>query len=190
MNYYLIDYENVGSEGLKGVVDNLDAESSVILFYSQNAAKITLEIHIKMHESKAKIQYCKVEADHKNALDFQLASYLGYVIKENQDKQCSYFIVSKDTGFSSLVPFWKERKINIKLVAEISKQNPQNLANELEQKVLNLTQDKKHAADIARIILSQKTKVAINNALMKIFSDTKESGKIYKLIKPLLADKE
>ncbi len=189
MNYYFVDFENVGSEGLEGV-NKLDAEDVLFVFYSRNADKITFEVHIQLNESKAKIQYCKVETAHKNALDFQLASYLGYIIKENYEKQCSYFIVSKDTGFSCLVPFWKKQKIKVELVADVSKQNIQESVKELESKVLELVKDPANVKAIANIIKSYKTKQGINNALMKLFGDTKKAGEVYKLIKPLLADKK
>ncbi|MBQ6776555.1 MAG: hypothetical protein IJP53_08865 [Synergistaceae bacterium] len=189
MNYYFIDFENVGSEGVKGI-NKLDADSTVFFFYSKNADKITFELHIQLSDSKANIQYHKVEVDHKNALDFQLSSYLGYVIRENKDSEASYFIVSKDSGFASLVPFWKKRKINIELVTDISGQHVVETVRELEQQVVDLTKDTAHAAAIANIIKSYKTKQGINNALVKIFGDTKKAGEVYKTIKSLLTDKK
>ncbi|MBQ4470520.1 MAG: hypothetical protein II917_10350, partial [Synergistaceae bacterium] len=104
MNYYFIDYENTGPEGLTGI-EKLDGENTLFIFYSTNADKITFDIHIKLNKSEAAIKYYKVKAGQKNALDFQLASYLGFIIKENSESQCKYFIVSKDNGFSSLLSF-------------------------------------------------------------------------------------
>ena len=103
MNYYFVDYENVGSDGLNGIRE-LDENNAVFIFYSKNADKITFDIHMQINESKAEIRYFKAETGQKNALDFQLSSYMGYVIKENEnaEKEAEYFIVSKDNGFNAL----------------------------------------------------------------------------------------
>ena len=186
MNCYLVDYENVGPEGLNGI-DELDEGNIIHIFYSKNADKITFEIHIQLNQSKSEIFYHKADASHKNALDFQLSSYLGWLVHDNPEY--NYFIVSKDNGFSSLVPFWKKHKINISLVADLAKQNIQENINSITSQVLELTKDNENAGTIANIILSYKTKQGINNALVKLF-DTKRAGEIYKAIKSLIADKK
>ena len=58
----------------------------------------------------------------KNALDFQLATYLGYIICENEKagKEAYYYVVTKDHGFSSLVTYWTKRGIDIALVGSLS----------------------------------------------------------------------
>ena len=188
MNYYFVDYENVGSEGLNGV-DKLDADNTVLIFYTQNADKISFDIHIQLNESKAKIEYFKVAAGQKNALDFQLSSYLGYVIYEKQKEQNGYFIVSKDAGFSNLVPFWNKQKVNIKRVDSLAWQILQNQALEIQNEVINLTQDSTNAAAITKIIMTSETKKDIHNTLVKFFSDSQKGGEVYKLIKPLLTNK-
>lgn len=186
MNCYLVDYENVGSEGLNGIAE-LDEENIIHIFYSKNADKITFELHIQLNLSKANIFYHKAEVAHKNALDFQLSSYLGWLVKDNPDH--NYFIVSKDNGFSSLLPFWKKHKVNIALVADVSRLNIQENINGVIEHVKELTKDEKNAGTIANIILSYKTKQGINNALVKLF-DTKRAGEIYKAIKSLITDKK
>lgn len=47
MAVYLIDFENVHSDGLKGI-DQLSADDRVYLFYSQNADTITFDMHFKL----------------------------------------------------------------------------------------------------------------------------------------------
>ena len=116
--YYLVDYENVHSAGLDGI-HKLDDSSTVCIFYTKNANKLAPSLNIGMLESKAKITYIHAEAGAKNALDFQLSSYLGELIMEN-GSECKYFIVSKDSGFASLIPFWKERGVEVEIVSDIS----------------------------------------------------------------------
>ncbi len=104
MNIYLVDFENVTSEGLSGVA-RLQEEDRVILFYSANAHKISLSVHRAICNTKAKVRYFEVAVGGKNALDHQLSTYLGYLIGQNPNMQ--YFIVSKDRGYEYLSDFWK-----------------------------------------------------------------------------------
>ena len=83
MAYYLIDFENVKSRGMEGV-ELLAEEDTVCIFYSDNADSMTFDLHRKLNETKAQIIYHKVAVGTKNALDFQLATYLGYLICEQQ----------------------------------------------------------------------------------------------------------
>ena len=119
MNYYFVDYENTNTDGLKGI-SGLDENNSVHIFYTVNADKITFGLHRRLNMSKAELRYHKVEAGQKNALDFQLASYLGYIIRENLENESHYIIVSKDTGFNSLITFWKKYRITVELVDDIA----------------------------------------------------------------------
>ena len=188
MNYYLVDYENVGADGLKGI-EALDEQNTVYVFYSNNADKITFELHMKLNASKAAIFFFKANTGHKNALDFQLSSYLGWLIHANSGTESKYFIVSKDNGFSSLIPFWKRHKAAVSMVADVSRQNINEAEENLTLQVQKLAVDEKNAAAIASIILSYKTKQGINNALVKAFG-TQKAGEIYKAVKPLLTDKK
>ena len=104
MNYYLIDYENTGETGLNGI-DKLDENSLVVIFYSVNNGRISFEMHQKLMEAKARIKYVKVALGAKNALDFQLSSYLGYLISQNQGD--TFCIISRDNGYNAVIRFWE-----------------------------------------------------------------------------------
>ncbi len=105
MNYFLVDFENVKSRGLEGI-DELGEQDRVVIFYSDNVNTITFDMHYKIMESKAEILMKKVFVGSKNALDFQLASSLGYLIKENEGQDAVYNIVTADQGFRFLKDFW------------------------------------------------------------------------------------
>lgn len=109
MTYYLIDYENVGEAGLKGIAD-LNEEDYIIIFYSENAGRISFDLHRMLNESTACVEYRKVKSGMKNALDFQLATYLGYLIAKH-DGNTSYYIISKDNGYDVVKSFWKDQNI-------------------------------------------------------------------------------
>ena len=138
MAYYLIDFENVKSRGMEGV-ELLTKEDTVCIFYSDNADSMTFDLHRKLNETKADIIYHKVAVGTKNALDFQLATYLGYLICEQQREGIhpNYFIVTKDNGFTSLMVYWKAQGVPVRIIRNLLwGKNPaaeQNLLTEEEQ---------------------------------------------------------
>lgn len=117
MAVYLIDYENVNTDGLNGI-SRLSAEDTVIIFYSENADRMTFGLHRRLNESKATIDIRKVDVGGSNALDFQLGTYLGYLIALNRDEQ--YCIVSNDRGYNHVANFWGKQKVKVQVVSEIS----------------------------------------------------------------------
>lgn len=137
MAYYLIDFENVKSRGMEGV-ELLTEEDTVCIFYSDNADSMTFDLHRKLNETKANIIYHKVAVGTKNALDFQLATYLGYLICEQlrEGIHPNYFIVIKDNGFTSLMVYWKAQGVPVRIIRNLLwGKNPvaeQNLLTEEE----------------------------------------------------------
>ena len=135
MSIYLVDFENVTSEGLSGV-GSLKEGDKVILFYSTKANKISLPIHIEISKSLASFEYKEVLVGGKNALDYQLSTYLGFLIGQSEDTH--YYIVSKDRGYEYLSNFWKqtlkdsEEKICIEYIGAIklAKTDKEQLASE------------------------------------------------------------
>lgn len=138
MAYYLIDFENVKSRGMEGV-ELLTEEDTVCIFYSDNADSMTFDLHRKLNETKANIIYHKVAVGTKNALDFQLATYLGYLIcgQQNEGIHPNYFIVTKDNGFTSLMVYWKAQGVPVRIIRNLLwGKDPvaeQNLLTEEEQ---------------------------------------------------------
>ena len=114
MAYYLIDFENVKSRGMEGV-ELLAEEDTVCIFYSDNADSMTFDLHRKLNETKAQIIYHKVAVGTKNALDFQLATYLGYLICEQQREGIhpDYFIVTKDNVY------WKAQGVPVRITRNL-----------------------------------------------------------------------
>lgn len=104
MATYLIDYENVKSEGIRGILQ-LSEQDTVVIFYSHNADTLTFETMDMIISSKAAVHKYKIVRGGKNALDFQLSTYLGYLIHEGKDS--CFYIISKDNGFQHVVEFWK-----------------------------------------------------------------------------------
>lgn len=187
MKIYLVDYENVNESGLNGI-SSLTADYRVVLFYTDNVNKISFGLHQRLNESAADIQFQKVEGGAKNALDFQLATYLGYLAAEKKYEE--FFIVSKDKGFMCLCPYWAKRKIKVSCVADVTGKDFEAEKAAFFAEVARLIHDEKTANVIAGFIQRYKTKNGVSNALQKEYKDSKKAGEYYNAIKPLLKDKK
>ena len=142
MATYLVDFENVHSEGLKGV-DNLTENDRVYLFYSPNADSITFETHFKLMRSKAPIEMFEAKRTGKNAIDFHLSSFLGYLLAKDENE--TYFVVSKDNGYQYSFDFWrayfKDTKIKLFYAYSIDRginlQRKNELSIEIQDETIN-----------------------------------------------------
>ncbi len=210
---FLVDYENVKTQGLNGI-GKLTENDTVCIFYSENADSMTFGLHRRLMETKANVQYQKVEVGYKNALDFQLSSYLGYVISQNRFNgitNCLYYIVTKDQGFLCLKNYWHRRHAKVYQVTdvtgncEVASDKKETESNKQEKKpketkstkqdplvaeVEKLLKDKDDVAFVVKCINHYKTKSGVNNALTKHYKDNKKASALYNAIKPLIADKK
>lgn len=105
MATYLVDLENTGLAGLTGL-EELSVNDKVIVFYGTRTGAIAFDKHVELTKAKADVTYSKTERVAKNYLDFQLATYLGYLIGSGQERV--YYIISKDKGYESCIEFWKK----------------------------------------------------------------------------------
>lgn len=185
---YLIDFENISVAGLTGL-EQLGADDQVLLFYSEMANKISIDLHLALEKSLAHREYFCVKTGSKNALDFQLATHLGYLIANNPIQ--SYAIVSKDEGFNALVRYWGERDchvercVNLAVKAKLTKP-VKPTKSPLEP---YLPEDGEKIPVIEEIIQEYETKQNINNALVKVFGADK-AFELYRAIKPALKKKK
>jgi len=205
MAYYLIDFENV--KNIQGIT-TLSYNDTVIFFYSKNSNALSFALHREIASSAAEFRYFEIESGGKNALDFQLSSYLGFLIANFPEEH--FYIVSKDTGFATVISFWKENEdfnFNVERIENIicaesvdkSSQNVKSeskhnstlsLPDELKRKNSDLRLKEGDMKKIVEFVNQYKTKQAINNNLMKYFKDSGKVGKITKVIRPFLKDKK
>ena len=214
MNYYLIDYENIRCDGIKELKDIKDGDT-LIIFYSDQCKNITLDALEAVLIKKITYQSFKASVGTKNALDFQLASYLGYLIgnnlKHNSTCNTNYYIVSNDKGYDCLCDYWKSLGSNVirlitqpvapavtavkaktvKATSSTKKKTSKVKASDLAtlDDMNNILSKDEQPAEVLKIFNQYKTKVSINNGLAKKFKDTKKSSAIYKKLKPLLKEK-
>ena len=186
MAIYLIDFENVHSDGLKGI-EQLAENDICYVFYSEHAGVLTFNIHKKIIESRAKIYYVEAQVGMKNALDFQLVSYLGYMIRENQE--ASYCVISNDRAFALVADFWKNKGVDVASAVSLAAAVRLKENEKIASRLASLLSDKKEREFVAKCIEELSTKQGINNRIAKKYGTTR-AGEIYKLIKPLIADKK
>lgn len=207
MNYFLVDFENVRTDGIKDLKGVQEGDFMVV-FYSENCKSITLDVLDSIIALKLKYSSFKVKVGTKNALDFQLTSYLGYLIGQG-GIDTNYYIVSDDKGFEVVADFWKEQGIDVSCISlkgslsapkkeatkETKKAEPKKKSKVSSKDLATLDEIKaligkdNEPAEVLKVFNQYKTKVAINNGLVKHFKDTKKVSEIYKKLKPLLKTK-
>lgn len=194
MNLIFVDFENVHNTGLNGL-ENLTENEIVYLFYSKNTPHLPMDLVGKISASPALISPIESGVG-KNAMDFVIATFLGYKIKEYGNVD-DYYILSKDKGYKPLVGFWQDWKVEI--ITDLSKfckktktatkkktnsNNEQTLRCNLGKVLLEY--NKKDRKLIIDTVLLGKSKTDINNRLVKLTGNTKMASEIYKKIKDLI----
>ena len=106
---YLVDTENVGT-AWKELLPERGVKDMIILFYTENSPGISyVDLNvIRQYPSSFDMILCYPG---KNGLDFQMISYLGYLIKTAPKTE--YVIISNDTGYDAAVKFWRDREIEV-----------------------------------------------------------------------------
>ncbi len=102
MKCFLVDYENVNSAGLVGI-NKIDKDDLVMIFYSDNANTVTFAAMDLIRRSPADIRRYKLKHTSANAADFQVCTYLGYLM--GMAEATDIFIISKDRGYMSSLEF-------------------------------------------------------------------------------------
>lgn len=118
MRIFLVDMENVHK---LTNVNKLTANDKLILFYSDNTPPMPMDSIKAIVDTNVSFELKRVHLGVKSALDFQLSSYLGYLLATYTDAK--FIIISKDKGFEVVRKFWiNENKTNIKLQQNIIEQ--------------------------------------------------------------------
>lgn len=199
--YYLIDYENVHQAGFEGI-EKLTEKDNLVIFYTTNAETLTFSLYEKLVSCKADIQLYKVRCGGKNALDFQLATFLGYILGNNSDADCH--IISNDKGYEYVRSFWKEKNVKIKISSDIAgtvqkllpavvpaPSSVHTVTNfEEAVKPFNLSQEEKHKVcgifySTGNITNAEQRLTKLYKILIKHF-DLKSADKYYSALKPLI----
>jgi hypothetical protein len=107
INYVLIDYENVPVKSLA----LLKGENfRVYVFLGPKNNNISADLAIAMQGRGNLAQYVKLDASGHNALDFHITYYLGKLTVADPDG--AFYVISKDTGFDSLIAHIKKSHVD------------------------------------------------------------------------------
>ena len=111
LDYFLIDFENMPiSDGT--YLEGMHSGDVIIIFYSDMCNEISLDLLETADRLNVECHYQKANIGTKNALDFQLSSYLGYLIGKGT-LNARYHIVSKDKGYDCLCNYWRSQNIPV-----------------------------------------------------------------------------
>lgn len=91
---YLIDCENIG-------FSFFSSPNDLVLYFTNNSVK---ELPFTCNENE--IHMCLNHNGCKDALDFILDTYLGYLVR-NYGRSTEYFIISNDRGYDNISAFWQ-----------------------------------------------------------------------------------
>lgn len=108
---YLIDSENIGTKWISYLDENIEELDKAFLFYTDASKSISCKELSVLFSFIHQLETIHCQNGTANALDFQLVSYLGYLIR--MDTKSTYCILSKDKGYDAVVHFWKEKGIHI-----------------------------------------------------------------------------
>ncbi len=107
-NYILIDFENVQPSNLEALKQH---PFKVVVFVGANQAKVSFDLASAMQSLGDAAQYIKISSAGKNALDFHIAYYIGELAAT--DPRAHFHVISRDTGFDTLITHLKGRGIKI-----------------------------------------------------------------------------
>jgi len=106
-NFVLVDYENVQPKDV-GLFQ--DKPFKIKVFLGPNQAKVPVALASAMQSLGSNAEYIPLETAGNNALDFHIAYYIGVLSAE--DPTAFFHIISKDTGFDSLIRHLRGKNIH------------------------------------------------------------------------------
>ena len=125
---YLVDTENTGYTYQK-IQSLLTAGDQVILFYTDSNATMAMKLSDinELTRSGASIRAIHCKAGTHNALDFQIVSYMGYVLHDIAEhhkgkNMPKIFIASSDCGYDNAVWMWKS--LGFGIIKRLDTKNP------------------------------------------------------------------
>jgi len=126
----MVDTENVSSSWHMMLAD-MTKNDVLYLFYTENSPVIGYSDFKEIMESEVQPEMISCHTG-KNGLDFQLVSYMGFLIKSAPKSE--YIIISNDNGFDSVIHFWKDQgyKVSRMTVYNLVQMKKARIAKERE----------------------------------------------------------
>lgn len=108
--FYLVDTENVHSVWVK-FLQFMNPQDEMLLFYTPNSQGLSYADLDMLKDGNYNFHMIKCFTG-RNGLDFQLSSYLGFLIHQNPD--AAFHIIANDNGYDAMIRFWQGRNISVK----------------------------------------------------------------------------
>lgn len=177
---FLVDLENINRRFILGL-ENLQSTDRVILFYSEQA-QLSMDILVALTETKAMVERHQTRQHTKNAMDFQICSYLGMLVNDFRTEY-DYYIVSLDKGYLAALDLIKE------MLPEIHAELVKNCNCEKKEEEVRATIDNLLSAFSRRVRKEAENAVRRSNNTSELHnylqaSLKEDSVKVYQTIKP------
>lgn len=173
--YFLVDFENVRSGGLRGV-DYLDKSDYITIFFSEAAHSCEGRYLEKIEESGCHFDTCKLQNTGKNGLDFYIASRVGEFYGSGHKERVA--IISKDQGYKAVRDYWDVRlPSNKKIIISPSVERSLIASNDNSERVKRL-KGKLASVDIDVFQAKYEERVKMQQLLQQIFHETEYENKM------------
>lgn len=182
---FFIDKENTGSRFLKGL-NGLTKNDMLVIFHYEQAGNIRPEVLLALSKTKASIEIIRMNTHTKNAMDFQICTYMGYMYNLYK-RTAEYYIVSDDKGYQACIEFIKTHIDPKAIIGQVN--SNMSLQETKETLVDDLLKDKYQRKVINKIkkgLLQSKDKGEFHNYLQKNLNNDFEQ--IYLLLKPMFSE--
>lgn len=176
--YFLVDFENVRSGGLRGV-DYLEANDYLTIFFSNAAHSCENRYLEDIERSGCHFDTCKLKNVGKNGLDFYIATRVGEFYGTGHKDRVA--IISKDQGYKAVRDYWDVRlPANHQIILSSSVEKSLIASNENSDRVKRL---KKQLAgvDIALFQAKYEERMKLQEILRQIFDGTDYDGKMWEI---------
>ncbi len=176
--YFLVDFENVKSDGLRGV-EYLDDSDYLTIFFS-NAAHNCEKRHLEDIEgSGCRFDTCKLKNVGKNSLDFYIATRVGEFYGSGHKDQVA--IISKDQGYMAVRDYWAMRlPSNHKIIVSPSVERSLIASNDNSDRVKRL-KNKMSGVDISVFQARYEEHIKLQEILRQIFGETDYTNKMLEI---------
>lgn len=173
--YFLVDFENVRSGGLRGV-DYLDKSDYITIFFSEAAHSCEGRYLEEIEESGCHFDTCKLQNTGKNGLDFYIASRVGEFYGSGHKERVA--IISKDQGYKAVRNYWDVRlPSNKKIIISPSVERSLIASNDNSERVKRL-KGKLASVDIDVFQAKYEERVKMQQLLQQIFHETEYENKM------------
>lgn len=173
--YFLVDFENVRSGGLRGV-DYLDKSDYITIFFSEAAHSCEGRYLEEIEESGCHFDTYKLQNTGKNGLDFYIASRVGEFYGSGHKERVA--IISKDQGYKAVRDYWDVRlPSNKKIIISPSVERSLIASNDNSERVKRL-KGKLASVDIDVFQAKYEERVKMQQLLQQIFHETEYENKM------------